>query len=76
MRQSVPTRYESAHDPLCPVTRELSDDDSCMGCSLVATVRADEREKAAQRVDKHVLVGMTLTPKEVRMVITAVRGEP
>ena len=44
-------------------------------CSLIAKVRADQRDKAVQRVEQNVLVGMTLTPKEVCAVIAAVRGE-
>jgi hypothetical protein len=38
-------------------------------------VRADTLDKAVQRVEQNVLVGMTLTPKEVRAVIAAVRGQ-
>lgn len=37
--------------------------------------RLHEREQAALRVAQNVLVGMTLTGKEVRAVIAAVRGE-
>lgn len=37
--------------------------------------RLHEREQAALRVAQNVLVGMTLTAKEVRAVIAAVRGE-
>lgn len=44
-------------------------------CALIANVRADERDQAAHRVTKNALVNMTLIPKEVRMVLGAVRGE-
>lgn len=42
---------------------------------LEAKVRADTLDSAVQRVEENVLIGMTLTPKEVRMVIAAIRGE-
>jgi len=44
-------------------------------CGFITKVRADTLDKAVQRVEQNVLVGMTLTPKEVRAVIAAVRGQ-
>jgi len=40
-----------SHDPLCPVFRYFKGQrDYCDACELIAKVRADEREQAAQRV--------------------------
>ena len=41
------------HDPLCPMNLDigtLPDGASCPFCPTIAAIRADEREKAAQRV--------------------------
>lgn len=37
------------HDPLCP--ESMFTFATCMPCHLIAAVRADEREKARQRVE-------------------------
>ena len=72
-----------AHDPLCPCAPldpirpgavHTTNSASCL-CVLIAKVRADTLDKAVQRLEQNVLVGMTLTPKEVGAVIAAVRGE-
>ena len=66
----------SSHDPLCPVFHvEECDcpDDACLTycqCDLIAKVRADEREKAAQRMSEHVAESSAgVAPKVVRPVI-------
>jgi len=38
------------HDPLCPVYVELPEN-QCGYCHLISRVRADERERAVQRVE-------------------------
>lgn len=68
------------HDPLCYAIDKLWAQEAdgswrCMDCAFIAKVRADALEQAAHRVERNGLVGMTLTPKEVRAVIAAVRGE-
>lgn len=70
------------HDPLCsceshkqPHIQHLNGVCHYCQCDLIVKVRADQRDKAVQRVEQNVLVGMTLTPKEVCAVIAAVRGE-
>ena len=62
------------HDPLCPFQPNISWV-QCPRCDTIAKVRADTLEQAAQRVERNVLVGMTLTPKEVQNVIAGIRGE-
>lgn len=76
-----------SHDPLCYMTECMHPDPHggfkatcgyctayCV-CDLIAKVRADTLDSAVQRVEKNVLVGMTLTAKEVRTILAAVRGE-
>lgn len=67
------------HDPLCGFNRPGGEFDfmagSCARCEFITKVRADTLEQAALRVEKNVLVGMTLTPKEVRMILEAVLDE-
>ena len=38
------------HDPLCPPPWKWGEGGHCEGCDLIATVRADERSKVAQRI--------------------------
>ena len=46
---------ERRHDPLCGFYRESGEfdfvADACARCEFIAKVRADEREKAVQRVE-------------------------
>ena len=70
------------HDLLCPQHEcdacKWEGEACCRGvcqCDIIAKTRSDERQQAAVRVEKNVLVGMTLLPREVRMVLAAVRGE-
>jgi len=80
--QTAPVAPLVTHDPLCPRSEDHHDHGAhadtvrhfCL-CLLIAKVRADERKQAVQRVEQNVLVSMTLTPKEVRAVIAAVRGQ-
>lgn len=41
------------HDPLCVPPWSYGSGGHCEGCDLIAKVRADEREQAAQRIDGH-----------------------
>jgi len=40
-----------SHDPLCPAGGMDTSRLKCWRCALIAKVRADEREQAAQRVE-------------------------
>ena len=64
------------HDPLCLLGERIRDlpAEDCARCRFIAKVRSDTLDSAAQRVEENALIGMTLTPKEVRMVIAAIRG--
>ena len=65
----------SEHDPLCPSWFHEVGGQRCLSCRVIALVRADEREKAAQRIEElgcGDVCGCSIT---IPSAAAAVRGE-
>jgi hypothetical protein len=65
-----------SHDPLCPLRDPQYEAEWCHDCRVIAKVRADEREQAAQRVEElgcNDACGCSIT---IPNAAAAVRGEP
>lgn len=72
-----------AHDPLCPFAAWPEEDchqrDAGVRiCDLIAAIRADEREQAAQRVRnyaQHLRADGQITKAQLASLLSAARGE-
>lgn len=51
------------HDPLCPWAHISGSPDPCDYCALVATVRADERERIAQDAEAFIAATYPADPR-------------